>query len=100
MGPRAVLSVFGSRTETLKRTETKMIPEIGLMVGVYIIARMLDMMVAMKARRGIELGRFGAWAVNGFGAVTVIVAVLVMVDLLQGSADTLRTVRALELPGF
>ena len=95
-----MLSVLGSRTETLKRTETKVIPEIGLMVGVYIIARMLDMMVSMKERRGIELGRFGVWSVNGFGAVTVIVAVLVMVDLLQGSADALRTVRALGLPGL
>ena len=63
-----------------------MIPEIGVMVGVYIVARMLEMMVSMNEKRGNQLGSFASGAVNVFGAVTVIVALLVMFDLVSGAS--------------
>jgi len=55
-----------------------MIPEIGVMVGLYIVTRMLQL-VTDKAATG---------TVKVFGAITALVAALVMADLLVRGATT------------
>jgi hypothetical protein len=55
-----------------------MIPEVGVMVGLYIVTRMVEMMGGNS--------RYGVVASKTFGAITVIVALLVMGDLFTRGA--------------
>ena len=61
-----------------------MIPEIGVMVGLYIVTRMVEMMAGQN--------RLGVTSVRVFGGVTVIVAVFTMIDLISRGTQG--------LPGF
>jgi hypothetical protein len=72
------------------RTEYDVIPEIGVMVGLYIVTRMVEMMAGKN--------RWGVVASRTFGAVTVIVAAFVMVDLISSGVTVAQTLQG--MPAF
>lgn len=64
-----------------------MIPEIGVMIGMYIFTRML----ALANRRG---DRREHWSTIVFCVLTIVVAVFVMLDLfLRGATTTIPSLR-------
>jgi hypothetical protein len=58
-----------------------MIPEIGLMIGVYIITRMVSFLTRKELRRESVITQV-------FAAVTIVVTALVVFDLLSRGSST------------
>lgn len=65
-----------------------MIPSIGVMIGTYIITRMVDMMFRPKHRST------GTAAIV-FAAITILVSVVVIADVITASSDMASQFRGL-----
>lgn len=72
-----------------------MIPDIGLVVAAYVVFRVVEVFTSMDdsgQRSGLPTGSKGAIVI--FGLVAAIVAIIVVIDLFQQSAEASRQLAA------